>query len=135
MKNIIHILLVSFFLVVFGKPAPAQRNFDDSKIIKSTYKLNILRDSIIDNKASVVFGRIYDGRTNKPITGALVRVKNTTLISKTDSLGNFYLIVPIGRYKLKVEFVGNEPFETKKIKLKDSESLEFIIKLGSRIIT
>lgn len=56
-----------------------------------------------------ISGLVEDGKTGKPIVGATVRINGTSLVTKTDVDGEFFVInLPVGKYDISVTSVGYE---------------------------
>jgi len=72
----------------------------------------LLGTSLFAQNKQTIRGNVVDISSNEPIPFATVSVINVNQImgTKTDSLGNFKLTnIPLGRYDLKVSFIGYEP--------------------------
>lgn len=60
-----------------------------------------------NNKLGIISGRILAGDNNNNLSGALVRIEETGLTTKTDDLGNFqFSDLPAGEYTLFISFIG-----------------------------
>lgn len=56
-----------------------------------------------------VRGKIVDKDTQQPLVGATISIE-ADVAAVTDSLGQFRLSLPIGRYYLKADYLGYEPY-------------------------
>jgi outer membrane receptor protein involved in Fe transport len=65
-----------------------------------------------------ISGVVVDAETEEPIVGASVRVVGTSLATKTDEDGEYFIIsVPAGKYDLAVTHVGFETFTKKDVRV------------------
>jgi TonB-dependent starch-binding outer membrane protein SusC len=67
-----------------------------------------------------VTGKVIDKRENKPVVGATVQVKNTSVATTTDENGNFSLKAASSNVTLVVTYVG---FATQEVKLNNNKSI------------
>jgi hypothetical protein len=59
---------------------------------------------------AVLRGRIADGGTQEPLTGAVVYDERTKSGASADADGSYSIQLPVGKHKLRVSFVGYEDF-------------------------
>jgi len=65
-----------------------------------------------------VSGAVEDGNTGAPVIGATVRVAGTSLATKTDEDGEYFIInVPVGKYDLVATHVGFETVTRKEVRI------------------
>jgi outer membrane receptor protein involved in Fe transport len=65
-----------------------------------------------------ISGIVVDAGTEEPLVGASVRVVGTSLATKTDEDGEYFIInVPAGKYDLAVTHVGFETFTKKDVRV------------------
>jgi len=67
-----------------------------------------------------ISGSIKDAKTNSPLSGATISVKNTTISTFSNASGTFSLTMPARSSKLVVSFVG---YSTKEVEINGSEDL------------
>jgi TonB-linked SusC/RagA family outer membrane protein len=60
-----------------------------------------------------VTGKIVDSKTNQPLSGATVKVKNTKTSTLSDDKGNFTIKAPSAESVISVTYVGHAVYETK----------------------
>ncbi len=76
-------------------------------IITGIIILMVFIPSVFAAVTGKISGVVEDGFDSKPVIGATVRVLGTSLITKTDEDGEYYLInIPIGKYNIAVTHVG-----------------------------
>ena len=65
-----------------------------------------------------ISGLVEDGKTGKPIVGATVRINGTSLVTKTDVDGEFFVInLPVGKYDISVTSVGYKRIVHKNVRV------------------
>jgi subtilisin family serine protease/outer membrane protein assembly factor BamB len=57
-------------------------------------------------KSGIIKGRVIDGKTDEPISGAAVTILGTPLYTVTDQDGRYEMSVPVGQYHLRVSVLG-----------------------------
>lgn len=60
------------------------------------------------NATAMVFGKISDVYSGKPLNGTIVRVEQVDLSTTTDQDGNYKFTVPVGKYDLSLNYAGYE---------------------------
>jgi outer membrane receptor protein involved in Fe transport len=89
-----------------------------------------------------VSGVVIDEKTDQPLVGATVRVNGTSLATKTDVDGEYFIInVPSGKYDITVSSVGFEPVVKKEVRVLvdlttpvDFSMKEQAIELGQKVV-
>ena len=108
-------LLLKFIAIVFLQfiisasfyTASKANNAEARKMLK-----NNLKSKASQNKFDVtITGKIVDQKTNNPIAGATVKVKNSTTSTITDENGNYKITVPNEQAVLVFSYVGFESQE------------------------
>ena len=79
-----------------------------------------------NNSKATIFGKILDGRTGKPISGASLFVNKVNLSLLTDNDGNYSFTMPRDEYDLKITYAGFEDF-VRKIQVKGNGIIDFEI--------
>jgi outer membrane receptor protein involved in Fe transport len=65
-----------------------------------------------------ISGSVQGAKNHEPLVGATVRVIGTSLATKTDEDGEYFIInVPVGRYDLSVTYVGYESIIKKDVRI------------------
>ncbi|MGC3978432.1 MAG: TonB-dependent receptor [Paludibacteraceae bacterium] len=85
-----------------------------------------------------VRGNVIDAASNAPVPYAAVVILNTQplLGATTDSLGNFEIKrVPVGRYDIKITFVGYEPSILREIQVSSAKECNLSIPLKETLTT
>jgi hypothetical protein len=103
-----HELTYSLFqddgIVVFRKSMDVRSKFDEqSQMLVIGDPLNVGR-----YKTATLKGRILDGKTGEPLTGAVVFNNKTEKGTTTNSNGEFEFVLPTGDHQLQFSFVGFE---------------------------
>ncbi len=75
-------------------------------------------------KSAVINGKVVDGKTGEPLTGAIVYNMKLDKGATTGGNGAFSLELPAGEHMLKVTFMGFEPSD-RKVNLIESGEVEF----------
>lgn len=103
------------------------------KTIKGHYKIF---QSIVEsnNDSSIIFGRISDERDQLPIPYSWIKIDGTEIGVSADSLGNYSLIIPSGKYKFVATSASNSEFKTKHIKVAPNSKIRIDFYLGSHQI-
>jgi len=74
-------------------------------LIVLVFSTNFVQAGVV----GTISGLVEDGKTGKPIVGATVRINGTSLVTKTDVDGEFFVInLPVGKYDISVTSVGYE---------------------------
>lgn len=93
----------------------------------------IIRDNIITigdpatygrHNRAIITGRVLDGSTGDPLTGAVVYDEKTKAGVSTDAEGNFSIHLPVGEHMIRVSFVGFEEM-VRRVNLLGDGSLDF----------
>lgn len=58
-----------------------------------------------------ITGKVTDGRTDEELVGVLVYVEDLGIGTTTDADGNYLLELPVGEHRIKVAYVGYEPYQ------------------------
>jgi TonB-dependent receptor len=81
-----------------------------------------------------ISGQVFDSRDKTPLPGANVFLQGTTLGASTDLNGKFVIpIVPVGRYKLVIRYIGYQS-KTIDITVEEGRELKQVITLDSEVI-
>ncbi|MET0394235.1 MAG: SusC/RagA family TonB-linked outer membrane protein [Chitinophagaceae bacterium] len=72
----------------------------------------VIPGSLLAQEVTVT-GKIVDSKTNKPLPGATVKVKNTSTVATADADGNFTIKAPSAESVISITYVGYGVFETK----------------------
>lgn len=68
-------------------------------------------DLVLDENCTMT-GRILEKNTKKPLIGANIIIKNTSMGASTNDNGNYCIgKIPPGVYDIKVSYIGSESFE------------------------
>jgi hypothetical protein len=73
---------------------------------------------------ATVEGRVVDGKTGEPLTGAVVSYSKQNLAVNTDKDGNFSIKLPVGEQELSLKFYGYEESNAK-LKIYGKGSVKF----------
>ena len=77
-------------------------------------------------KSATITGKVLDGKTGEPLTGAVVYNNKLEKGATTDKDGNFSLELPTGEHTLNISFIGFQETQ-RKIELIESGPVEFEI--------
>ena len=121
-----HELTYSIFqddgIVVFRKSMDVRSKFDElSQMLVIGDPLNVGR-----YKTATLKGRVLDGKTGEPLTGAVVFNNKTEKGTTTNSNGEFELVLPTGDHQLQFSFVGFEN-SYPKIRLIENGATDFLL--------
>ncbi len=119
-----HELNYEFFqddgIVVFRRISDMRSKYDDfSQTLVVGYPMNLGR-----YKNANLSGRVLDGKTGEPLTGAVVFNTKMQKGTTSDSNGNFELDIPTGDHKLDISFIGFQSSSVK-IRLIENGSADF----------
>lgn len=90
--------------------------------------------SILFAFPNTITGKVFDSKTNKPLSDANVEIIGTSIGTATDKQGEFSIKnIPSGKYTLKVTFIGYKPVQ-KNVNLSYNETVTLKILLKSTII-
>jgi hypothetical protein len=80
-------------------------------IIRNILLVYLLGSIVAVAQSNLIFGKITDSQSNKPLPYISVYLNNTSFSTQTDSLGNFRLSnIPTGKYNLVASMVGYQTF-------------------------
>ncbi|WP_421943521.1 SusC/RagA family TonB-linked outer membrane protein [Pedobacter sp.] len=103
----IAILFLQFIISAGFYTVSKANNAEERKNLK-----NNLKSKASKNKFDVtITGKIVDQKTNNPISGATIKVKNSTTSAITDENGNYKITVPNEQAVLVFSYVGFESQE------------------------
>ncbi len=99
------------------------------------YIITILTiQSFVIAQNNIIEGRIIDKETKYPLPGARITLFGTSFGNVSNLQGYFKISnVPNGDYKLKVSYIGYEPY-AKDVKINNSQTLVLEIPLTSKVI-
>jgi hypothetical protein len=105
------------------------------KTLKGNYELinKTINNNLSQNQAEL-FGVVKDMSSGNIIDGAIISMDGLELGSISNDDGFFFLIIPSGNYNIIVQSVGNSELRTRKIRLKEKESVELNFYLGKELI-
>ncbi len=69
-----------------------------------------------------IAGKVVDKNTGETVIGANITVEGANTGGVTDLDGNYFITVPAGTYKLKIEYLGYTPEEISGVEVKDKET-------------
>lgn len=125
-------------IVVYRRIADTRTQFDDF------YQTMVIGNPINmgRHKTALLSGRVLDGKTGEPLTGAVIYCNQLQKGTTTGADGGFELEIPTGKHQLQMSFVG---FENSSVKIlliedgaadfmlfKESHNIEEITVLGNR---
>ncbi len=58
-------------------------------------------------------GKIIDGESEEPLVGAVINIESLKIDATTDKKGNFSLVLPVGEYEVKLQYVGYQDHNIK----------------------
>ncbi len=121
-----HELTYSLFqddgIIVFRKSQDVSSKFDgQSQMLVIGDPLNVGR-----YKTATLKGRVLDGKTGEPLTGAVVFIQKLEKGTTTNNKGEFELVLSAGDHQLQISFVGFENANPK-IRLIEDGSADFQI--------
>lgn len=89
-----------------------------------------------------ISGEVLDSQTGEPIVGATVRISGTSLVTRTDDDGEYFMInIPVGKCDLFVTSVGHETMTKKGVRVLvdlttpvDFELAQQVIEIGGAVV-
>lgn len=83
-------------------------------LIVFVFSANFIQAGVVGK----ISGLVEDGKTGKPIVGATIRINGTSLVTKTDVDGEYFVInLPVGKYDISVTSVGYERIVHKNVRV------------------
>ena len=108
-------LLDSYKLIPDNMSASVESSFikndkiNEKPVIALNEIITIGNQSNSEGAAKItISGKVMESETGRPITGALVYIKDLNTGSSTDEYGSYILSVPGGRYELSVKYLGRK---------------------------
>lgn len=91
-------------IIVFRKSMDVRSRFDEqSQILVIGDPINVGR-----YKTATLKGRVLDGKTGEPLTGAVIYSNKSEKGTTTSSKGELEFVMPVGDHQLQISFVGFE---------------------------
>ena len=106
------------------------RLLSHSVVIKFLITFFIFCSVIIAGNTGKIFGKVTDEKTNEPLAGVNVVIKNNGQGASTDIEGEFYLIgVPPGKYDILISYIGYAPLTIKDVLVRADLTSDLDIKI------
>ena len=83
------------------------------RLLAWLFVIGLLPGELLAQQQVTVSGRITDSKTNLPLVGATVRVKNDKASTVSDAEGRFTIVAPSSESVITITYVGYQVFETK----------------------
>jgi len=126
LKALLMIPVVGLLIFVFANPAEsAYLSADTIEEIITSPVAEIVTQGLIQHSDSIIIkGKVVDAKTNKPLSGAYVKLNKTSTVVITDNNGGFVIEVENFAFQIAVGCYG---YQSKNVEVVNVETLEIAL--------